>query len=396
MAHVFAIISAKQLLHQLLTISVVVFCMGVVGEAVQAQGEYPQPVDSFVNDYVGLLTAEDTANVENLFVALKREHGIEATVVTIGSVSDYNTGDTTIESFATHLFNTWGIGDKTRNNGVLLLVAVDDRNVRIEVGAGYGASQNGNMREVINEHILPSFRDGNFSRGIYRGARAIVGQLTGEWPPDLSASAPAPTRVRSTPPPRTSGSMERAYNSVVNDLADIHPAAYIGGAVAVAGAAGFGLRRYSRYRKRRCPDCQTYMTRLDEVSDDVYLDSGQKLEELLNSIDYDVWKCFNCNTHTLHSYRNWFSGLKKCPKCRYRTVKVTSKTLSQPTYTSTGRKRVTKDCRHCDYRDTDIVVLPRRTRSSSRSSGSSFGGRSSGGSSFGGGSSSGGGSSGSW
>lgn len=394
MAHLFDIISAKRFLYQLLTIIVVIFTITLVSATAQAQDEYPQPDNSYVNDYVGLLTAEDTANVKNLFAALKRDYGIEATVVTIGSVSDYSTGDTTIESFATNLFNTWGIGDKSRNDGVLLLVAVDDRKVRIEVGSGYGRSQDANMQEVINEHIIPSFKSGNFSRGIYRGARAIVGKLTGEWPADLSAPAPAPTRVSSAPPPRTSGSIERTYNSVVNDLADIHPATYIGGAVALVGVAGFGTRRYLRYRKRRCPHCQTYMVRLDEVSDDVYLDSGQKLEELLNSIDYDVWKCANCNTHTLHSYSNWFSGLKRCPRCSYRTVKVTSKTLSEPTYTSTGSKRVTKDCQNCDYRNTDIVVLPRRTRSSSSSS--SFGSRSSGGSSFGGGRSSGGGASGSW
>jgi uncharacterized protein len=171
-------------------------------------------------------------------------------------------------------------------------------------------------------------------------------------------------------------------------------AAAIGAVVAVLGSAGLGVRQYLRYRKRRCPDCGMDMVRLDEASDDVYLDSGQKLEETLRSVDYDIWKCPDCNRHTLHGYRHWFSSLKRCPKCSYRTVKVTSTTLVSPTYSSTGKERVTKDCRHCNYHHTETVIIPMKTRSSSSSSSGSSS-RSSG-SSFGGGRSSGGGASGSW
>ena len=375
------------------------------GLVVYAQGKYPQPMDQYVNDYAGLLTARDAANVKTLFADLKRETGIEAVVVTIDSINDYATGDATIESFATNLFNTWGIGDKTKNDGVLLLVAVGDRKVRIEVGAGYESTQNDNMQEVINEHVLPSFRNEEYSRGIYRGARAIVGELTGEWPPDLSTSTsnPAPAE-RSTemdnPSPRISSTpattrATASYNSIPSAIAayfEDHLLASLGSIVAVLGGAGFGLQQYLRYRKRRCPDCGMDMVRLDEAGDDVYLDSGQKLEEVLRSVDYDIWKCPHCNTHTLHGYRNWFSSLKRCPRCGYRTVKVTSTTLVSPTYTSTGKERITRNCRHCDYHSSETVTLPMKTRSSSSSSGSS---RSSG-SSFGGGRSSGGGASGSW
>ena len=130
------------------------------------------------------------------------------------------------------------------------------------------------------------------------------------------------------------------------------------------------------------------MQRLDETADDVYLDSGQKLEEYLSSIDYDVWKCNSCNMHTLLPYARWFSGYQQCPSCRYRTLSVDSQTVVSPTYSSTGSKRVTRDCRQCSYHDEDMVTIPRLTRSSSSSS--------SGSSSSGGGRSSGGGASGSW
>ncbi len=162
-----------------------------------AQAGYPQPTDPLINDYAGLLTPHDAAGVRNLFTDLKRDAGVEAMVVTINSIRDYDTGDETIESFATNLFNTWGIGDEERNDGVLILVAVKDREVRIEIGAGYGDIQNANMQEVINEHMLPHFKEENYSRGIYLGARAVVGKLTGTWPEDLSQGASGTGRVTS-------------------------------------------------------------------------------------------------------------------------------------------------------------------------------------------------------
>lgn len=362
---------------------------------VYAQGGYPEPVDPYVNDYARILTARDAANIRTLFTDLKRDTGIEAVVVTVNSMRDYGTGDETIESFATHLFNMWGIGDRERNNGVLILVAVGDREMRIELGSGYGSAFNAKMREVINEHMLPSFRRNEYSQGIYRGARAVIGELTGVWPPDpgqpASVPAPAPTRAVTSSQPRSSTS------STGSDVGSA-PALVLGGAVAATGAAAFGLTRYTRYRRRRCSNCQTYMVRLDEVSDDVYLDSGQKLEELLASVDYDVWKCPNCGMHTMQGYSRWFASFKSCPKCGYRTLKVTRKTLARPTYTSTGEEAIIRDCRHCDYCDSETVILPMLTRSEDSDHTGSFdtGSFDSGSSSFGGGQSSGDGASGKW
>ena len=147
------------------------------------------------------------------------------------------------------------------------------------------------------------------------------------------------------------------------------------------------------------------MTRLDEVSDDLYLNSGQKLEELLASVDYDVWKCPNCGMHTLHGYNRSLSGIKQCPQCGFRTLGSTLTTLSAPTYTSEGQDRVARDCRHCQYHDEQIIVVPMLVQPSSASdsswsssSDSSWSSDSSSSSSgdFGGGTSSGDGASGSW
>jgi uncharacterized protein len=349
---------------------------------VAAQDGYPERLDPYVNDFASLLSDEHASSLRSLFSELKSDNGVEIVVVTIDSIRDYGTDNDSIESFATNLFNTWGIGDGQKNDGVLILVARKDRAMRIEVGAGYGNSLNADMQAIIDEQMISAFRNENYSQGIYDGARAVSRRLIART--DQSTSAPAaPVRVETVKEAAASSSSGITSTPLI-----------IAGLVGGAAASAFGAGRYARYRKRRCPSCQTYMIRLDEVSDDVYLDSGQKVEEVLASVDYDIWKCPTCNYHTLHGYNRWLSGFGQCSQCNYRTLKTDSQTISQPTYTSTGTKLITRDCRHCNYHSEQRVTLPVLTRSSSSSS--SYSGSRSSSSGRSGGRSSGGGASGKW
>jgi uncharacterized protein len=78
------------------------------------------------------------------------------TVVTLKSQKPYAPGET-LEDFATNLFDDWGIGDATRNDGILVLVLPNDRAMRIELGAGYDASWNNEAGRLIDRSYLPSF-----------------------------------------------------------------------------------------------------------------------------------------------------------------------------------------------------------------------------------------------
>lgn len=329
-------------------IGLVMWLLLVLPAAVgQAQNGYPPPQEAYINDYAGLLTPADAANSRALLTNLKEEHGVEATVVTIETLAAYDTGDQTIEAFATGLFNTWGIGDPTRNDGVLLLVAVAERKVRIEVGTGYESSKNEAMQEVINEHILPTFRQEDMSRGIYLGVRAIVGHLTGEWPPELGSTV--------TP---SSGLFRSAYAL----LANLHPGYYVGGGVLVAlGLYQLRRRRRSRRPKKRCPECQATMKIVDETASHQYLDEGQRLEQELDSMRYTVWLCPKCHHHTLESHPKSYL-IERCPKCNYRTVKVVSRTEVQPTYIKKGRQRVRKRCQLCPYTSNKRRSIPLKKR----------------------------------
>jgi len=365
------------------TIIITLLFLGV--SPLPTHAAYPEPDDLFVNDYAGLLTTEDRSNIRSLFRTLKEDTAIEAVVVTIGSVRDYGTEDSNIESFATNLFNTWGIGDKEKNNGVLILVAVNDRKMRIELGSGYKSFWDIRMKEVIEEFMVPCFQRGDYSRGIYKGARAMIGELTGTEPEDLSSTT---TRIK--------GWFSDSWFTIRN----LHPGILAGGGAGGSFAFLMLFLRFLRNRKRYCPNCRTEMVRLDETQDDAYLNRGQRTEERLESVDYDIWHCPSCQTHKQYRYRQWFSLYSKCPSCKYRTLKVKKKTLQRPTRSSTGRGLKTLHCHHCGFQKQQYYTIARIQESSSSSSNSSGSSSSSSGSSsggsFGGGRSSGGGASGSW
>jgi uncharacterized membrane protein YgcG len=168
----------------------------LIGSTVYAQGSYPPARDSYVNDYAGVISQQDVQKIQTMLADLKAQANIHASVLTINSIQDYPTGDETIESFATHLFNTWGIGDKATNKGVLILVAVKDRKVRIELGTGHESRYNTAMKEVIDEYMLPAFKKSEYSRGIYEGTRAVMAKLTGVQPPQ-SNRAVSPSSIGS-------------------------------------------------------------------------------------------------------------------------------------------------------------------------------------------------------
>ena len=137
---------------------------------------YPSPISPHVNDFAQLLDTEDLAEVRGMLKSLKADTGIQMTIITLESQTPY-APDETLEEFATNLFNDWGIGDATRNDGILVLVLPDDRAMRIELGAGYDASWNNEAGRVIDRSYLPSFRSDKYARGIKDGVADTIALL---------------------------------------------------------------------------------------------------------------------------------------------------------------------------------------------------------------------------
>jgi uncharacterized protein len=135
--------------------------------------DLPAPQTPFVSDLADLIDAETESGITRELRTLKQERGTEMAVVTIDSRATYG-GDTSLEAFSTGLFNDWGIGDADRNDGILFLVSRDDRETRIELGAGYAPIYDDRMKAVIDNTIMPHFRQGDFAAGIDAGVLEII------------------------------------------------------------------------------------------------------------------------------------------------------------------------------------------------------------------------------
>ncbi|HXF43942.1 MAG TPA: TPM domain-containing protein [Candidatus Paceibacterota bacterium] len=137
----------------------------------------------FVNDFAGVLGEAERSALEKEITDLKAATGAEIAVVTVKSL-----GGDTVENYANELFADWGIGQKNKDNGVLFLVAIDDRVMRIEVGYGLeGVLTDAQAYWIEQNVVVPAFRDGNYYLGIEGAVRKIIGAIgAGEKIPSIS------------------------------------------------------------------------------------------------------------------------------------------------------------------------------------------------------------------
>jgi uncharacterized protein len=131
----------------------------------------------YVNDFAQILSVEQKNALENKLTLFNASTSNEIAVVTVKSLDgDY------IEHYAVELFKAWGIGTKKNNNGVLLLIAVDDHKMRIEVGYGLeGALTDSISAQIIRDDLTPAFKQNDFYGGIDRATDDIIKVTKGEY-----------------------------------------------------------------------------------------------------------------------------------------------------------------------------------------------------------------------
>jgi uncharacterized protein len=132
----------------------------------------------FVVDRANLLTAADKQKIVQLCDKLLTDKATPIIVVTINSMADHGGAGMRIETFATLLFNQWGIGvaelnGQKWNTGILLLVSKNDRKARIELGGYWRRDQDALAEKIMNEQIVPRFKTGDFSGGIVAGVENL-------------------------------------------------------------------------------------------------------------------------------------------------------------------------------------------------------------------------------
>ncbi len=143
-----------------------------------------------VVDNAEILGAETKRNLTARLKAHEAETGNQIAVLTVPTLEGES-----IESYAEQVFNVWKLGQKGKDNGVLLLVAPAERRLRIEVGYGLeGTLTDVAASRIVRNVITPRFKEGRFDAGIEEGVAAVIGQLGG------SAAAPADAPPAADPP----------------------------------------------------------------------------------------------------------------------------------------------------------------------------------------------------
>ncbi len=151
-----------------------------------------------VSDFAGVMDPTATQQLESVLAELEQKTGAEVAVAVIPTVPDKD-----VDKAAVDLFQQWGIGKKGKDNGVLILCAVQDRRIRIEVGYGLEAIlPDAKAGRIIDGEILPYFRKGDFSGGLVNGALAVASIIAQHAGVTLTGAAAGGAEGGEQRPPR--------------------------------------------------------------------------------------------------------------------------------------------------------------------------------------------------
>lgn len=331
----------------------------------------------------GILSPTANARIDSLLFDVRRHTSAEVAVVV---VDDIEPGD--IDEFATDLFTKWGLGKKDKDNGVLMVLAKDRRQVTIRTG--YGAE--GIMPDVICSHIIRHIMTPRLKKGEYD--MAVVDAVTEihRIATDPVAAAELKSQIldrQNTPSEglfslyvtiallasavmliwvigycighRRQSDYEKYVESTgAQRILWIATALFIGIPIVASGALWL-LRRHWREHPRKCHNCGAQMRKLDEDTDNRYLTRAQDLEERIKSVDYDVWLCPKCGETDIYTFVNPTSGYRICSNCHAHTLKLTgTRIVRQPTYRAEGLGEKQYVCINCHHTESKPYTLPRK------------------------------------
>lgn len=144
------------------------------------------PLKGHVTDLTGTLKPEQTASLEQMLQSFEARKGSQIAVLMVPT-----TAPETIEQYALRVGEEWKIGRQKVDDGAILVVAKDDRALRIEVGYGLeGALNDATANRIIREVIVPRFREGDFFGGITAGVDRMIRVIDGEPLPAPSRASP--------------------------------------------------------------------------------------------------------------------------------------------------------------------------------------------------------------
>ncbi|MFH1152833.1 MAG: YgcG family protein [Pseudomonadota bacterium] len=148
-----------------------------------------------VNDYAGILSPATQGQLETVLSDLERTDSTQIVVLTIPSLE----GDS-IEDYSIRVADSWKIGQKRSDNGVMLIISKNDRKLRIEVGYGLeGTLTDLVAGRIIRDIIVPRFKAGNFDQGVMDGVQGIIQVVRGEFKASEENHRPVPRSAHGRP-----------------------------------------------------------------------------------------------------------------------------------------------------------------------------------------------------
>ncbi|HPI77083.1 MAG TPA: TPM domain-containing protein [bacterium] len=167
----------------------------------------------YVNDFAGVMDPAARSRLENMLAALDERTSAQIAVAVVDTI-----GDSYIEEYAVKMFERWGVGQKGKDNGVLLVVAMSERKIRIEVGYGLeGAVTDAESKFIIDEIIAPPFKQGDYSGGISAGVEALAAIVLEEYgiaPEEFDLNA-APASGPGSPLPQKFSLLQMIFMGIV-------------------------------------------------------------------------------------------------------------------------------------------------------------------------------------
>ncbi len=154
-----------------------------------ANAPIPSPDSRFyVLDQAGILSQDTEDTIVGISTQLQQKTKAQIAVVTVKSLQDYS-----LEEYSLAILRQWGIGDKELNNGLLLLVALEERVARIEVGYGLeGPLPDAKTGQIQDEYMIGHFKNGDYNQGVMNGYLALASEVAKEYKVELNLTAPQP------------------------------------------------------------------------------------------------------------------------------------------------------------------------------------------------------------
>lgn len=342
----------------------------------------PRVSGSYVANPDQIISIETVQSLNQILAHLEQQTEVQMAVVALSSIGDEDYTD-----FSYQLATTWGIGRKDKNTGLLILLVLDQRAVRIEVGNGLeGLLPDAVCERILQDEIFPSFQNADYNQGFLNGTKAIYSHLTtDEAKAELLLEREyAPRRIlidiltyyliisflllivvawcgwyTMNAQPKAANNIRyaqtRNYVNTCWVLALFFPIPLLAWAIYIRQK-----HKQIRFNPVICPECKHAMTLLSENEEDKHLNKKQQKEEQLRSVNYDVWECKHCYNHIILPYHAQKTPYSECRYCHaIASCLHADVILTQPTQFYNGLGERTYICQHCGKQFVSTYVIPK-------------------------------------